>query len=87
VTGPEHYREGEKQLADATAQLEEGMWEEGRLTTALAQVHATLALAAATAMAATASLPPSDAVGWADACGTHAARLKTGAWEEKTNGD
>jgi hypothetical protein len=38
-------------------------------------------------MAATASLPPSDAVGWADTCGTHAARLKTGAWEEKTNGD
>jgi hypothetical protein len=51
VTGPEHYREGEKQLADATAQLEEGMWEEGRLTTALAQAHFTAALAAATAMA------------------------------------
>lgn len=53
MTGPEHYRAGEKQLADATAQLEEGMWEEGRLTTALAQAHFTAALAAATALSQT----------------------------------
>jgi Spy/CpxP family protein refolding chaperone len=85
MTGPEHYREGERLLRVAGAS--EDAPQTCAQLLAEAQVHATLALVAASAMAAASSLPPSDAVGWAGACGTHAGRLKTGAWEEKTDGD
>lgn len=61
MTGPEHYRAGEEQLVYAVGHLEEGTWDEAQLTIALAQAHFVAALAAATAMAATSSLPPSDA--------------------------
>jgi hypothetical protein len=53
VTGPEHYREAEYMLQMATNQLssqgDDGIDDANRLI-ARAQVHATLALAAATAL-------------------------------------
>ncbi|MET7933432.1 hypothetical protein [Streptomyces sp. NPDC005322] len=54
MTGPEHYREAERLLAEACTiprPHDEGHCEADR-TIAEAQVHATLALAAATAMQA-----------------------------------
>jgi hypothetical protein len=53
VTGPEHYREGEQWLADAVEAMAPDA-DMGYLAwkVSVAQVHATLALAAATAMAA-----------------------------------
>lgn len=55
MTGPEHYREAERLLAESqtiTRPHEEGHCEADR-SIAEAQVHATLALAAATALSAT----------------------------------
>jgi hypothetical protein len=52
MTGPEHYREAERLLAESRTELrpnDEGHCEADR-TIAEAQVHATLALAAATAL-------------------------------------
>lgn len=52
MTGPEHYREAERLLVESHAELrpyDEGPCEADR-TIAEAQVHATLALAAATAL-------------------------------------
>lgn len=46
MTGPEHYREAEKQRDHAQQQAEQGNWDEAALTLKFAQVHATLALAA-----------------------------------------
>lgn len=54
MTGPEHYREAERLLAESRAELrpnDEGHCEADR-TIAEAQVHALLALTAATAMQA-----------------------------------
>lgn len=45
ATGPEHYREAERLLADADPPHEESKWDMALI--AAAQVHATLALAAA----------------------------------------
>ena len=53
MTGPEHYREAEQLLAEANAQ--EGGTNLERFCLAAAQVHATLALAAATAFTGTAT--------------------------------
>ncbi|MGP3684103.1 hypothetical protein ACTVZO_05215 [Streptomyces sp. IBSNAI002] len=52
MTGPEHYRQAEQLLAESMTELrpnDEGHCEADR-TIAAAQVHATLALAAATAL-------------------------------------
>jgi hypothetical protein len=51
MTGAEHYREGEQLLAAATAYRGEQLLATVMATLALAQAHATLALAAATALA------------------------------------
>jgi hypothetical protein len=67
MTGPDHYREAERLLTeqvfrDRPSSTTTRSFEE---TVAAAQVHATLALAAATAIAS--SL---DAMAWTDAAGT-----------------
>jgi hypothetical protein len=71
ATGPEHYQRAERLLAPAL---------DGRHPTpeevARAQVHATLALAAATAMAASGTagiggtMDPADFQAWDSVCGT-----------------
>lgn len=67
VSGPENYKEAER----LAGQLAEGAvdWEP---IAATAQVHATLALAAATALGAAASVTPGDAV----------VKRELGAWRE-----
>jgi hypothetical protein len=66
MTGPEHYAAAERLLSAIT-------WEDGSISvgddaaaayTAAAQVHATLALAAATARANAANMPALDANQW-----------------------
>jgi len=70
MTGPEHYREAEVLLADANPPDEESRWDMALL--AAAQVHATLALTAATALGGVTLTLPQDsrlAAGWNDAIG------------------
>lgn len=65
MTGPEHYDEAQKLLADPNYGEPKGI---GRSETiAAAQVHATLALAAATALAADS---PTDVQAWRAAAGS-----------------
>lgn len=56
MTGPEHYRKAEEHLAEAAEAAPDTPWERSHL--AAAQIHATLALAAATALID--GTPPSD---------------------------
>lgn len=51
MTGPEHYREGEKQLQDAKDQASDGFHDEAAVTTQLAIAHFAAAQAAAQAAA------------------------------------
>jgi hypothetical protein len=68
MTGPEHYHEAQQLLADPNYGEPKGI---GRSETiAAAQVHATLALAAATALAGDS---PQDAQAWRRAAGAQAA--------------
>ncbi|MFJ7067537.1 hypothetical protein [Streptomyces sp. NPDC101115] len=75
MTGPEHYVEAERLLADASTDGAEGTYFVRPENLAAAQVHATLALAAATAMGApvesdgASGMPPRDAHGWWVAAG------------------
>ena len=48
MTGPEHYQEAETQAESAARAIDDRMFEDARVSLGLAQVHATLALAAAT---------------------------------------
>jgi len=65
MTGPEHYREAQLLLADPNYGEPKGI---GRSETiAAAQVHAMLALAAATALSGDS---PQDVQAWRDAVGT-----------------
>jgi hypothetical protein len=48
VTGPEHYQEAETQAESAARAVDDRMFDDARVSLGLAQVHATLALAAAT---------------------------------------
>ena len=66
MTGPEHYLEAERLLADRHNLRSDHMGVVAEEVAAHAQVHATLALAAATALAAE-SL---DLRAWRDAAGT-----------------
>jgi hypothetical protein len=71
MTGPEHYDEAQQLLADPNYGEPKGI---GRSETiAAAQVHATLALAAATALAGDSS---QDIQAWRVAAGTQAADLR-----------
>ena len=67
MTGPEHYREAERLLIDAAGEF---ITEVGAAMAAVAQVHATLALAAATALNRTEGQPSRDAQAWFEAAGT-----------------
>ena len=76
MTGPEHYREAERLIQNLTTDTGAVYVEDGNeQVIALAQVHATLALAAATAMGAPvdgegdSGLPPRDCKAWYDAAG------------------
>ena len=70
MTGPEHFRRAEQLTAEAHKHLGQG---EGQATAAVwaavAQVHATLALAAATAVGTAGA----DGRAWAEAAGTRLA--------------
>ncbi|MFE9003172.1 hypothetical protein ACFYOY_13670 [Streptomyces sp. NPDC007875] len=76
MTGPEHYREAERLLAEADNIAEHG-GDMGEMIAA-AQVHATLAHAAATAQAALVNgdhfigMPEADVAAWYEAAGTRA---------------
>jgi hypothetical protein len=71
MTGPEHYSRAEYHLITAASIETDGhddsmsAWHQRQ-----AQVHATLAQAAATAMAAVAAMPVWDADSWSDTAGT-----------------
>ena len=67
MTGPEHYAEAEKLLADPNYGEPKGIARSE--TVAAAQVHATLALVAATALGAA---HPLDTQAWRNAAGTKA---------------
>ncbi|MDQ3987761.1 MAG: hypothetical protein M3291_00915 [Actinomycetota bacterium] len=49
MTGPQHYREAERQAEVGAELADEGRLDDAQVHLALGQVHATLALAAATA--------------------------------------
>jgi hypothetical protein len=68
VTGPEHYLEAERLIATGVYD-EDGDEELLKRDIAVAQVHATLALAAATAMTGGAPMDDSDYMAWDKACG------------------
>lgn len=79
VSGPEHYELAEELIGDV--KLRGGEYtEEGRADAiALAQVHATLAHAAATALAAAGRMPIYEYQAWADVCGEPAEDAATAA--------
>jgi len=60
MTGPEHYLEAERIRRE---QIAVDRWDTQHLEVAIAQVHATLALAAATALGS--EMPPADSHEWA----------------------
>jgi len=67
MTGPDHYRKAEELATKADDYLGQGEGQHSAAVwAAVAQVHATLALAAATALGTTAA----DGRAWADAGGT-----------------
>jgi hypothetical protein len=66
MTGPDHYRKAEEFAAKAHEYLGQGEGQDSAAVwAAVAEIHATLALAAATALGTTAS----DGSAWADAAG------------------
>jgi hypothetical protein len=67
MTGPEHYYEAQRLLADPNYGEPKGIARSE--VVAAAQVHATLALAAATALS---GASPPDMQAWRDAAGTKA---------------
>ena len=71
ATGPEHYREAEKLLGEAADPYDFDLTQAERNTKALgAQVHATLALAAATALGREGegqTMPSKDRAAWFEA--------------------
>jgi hypothetical protein len=67
MTGPDHYRKAEELAAKAGEYLGQGEGQDSAaVRAAVAQIHATLALAAATAVGANAA----DGRAWADVAGT-----------------
>lgn len=79
VSGPEHYALAEE-LVGYVKESGGDFTPEGRADViALAQVHATLAQAAATALAAARSMPNMDYQAWADMCGKPAGQDATAA--------
>jgi hypothetical protein len=73
MTDPDHYRKAEELTAKANDYLGQGEGQDSAAVwPAVAQIHATLALAAATALGATAA----DGRAWAEVAGT---KLSAGA--------
>ena len=73
MTGPDHYRKAEELTAKAHDYLGQGEGQDSAAVwAAVAQIHATLALAAATALGATAA----DGRAWHEVAGT---RFSAGA--------
>jgi hypothetical protein len=70
MTGPEHYKEAERLLATLPKSTAGGAYERALLDEA--QVHATLALAAATIDAAYGDLAVTTAEAWSEARSDHA---------------
>lgn len=67
MTGPDHYRKAEQLAAKANEYLGQGEGQDSAAVwAAVAQIHATLALAAASALGTTAA----EGRGWADVAGT-----------------
>jgi hypothetical protein len=66
MTGPDHYRKAEELTAKAHDYLGQGEGQGAAVWVAVAQVHATLALAAATALGTTAA----DGRAWTEVAGT-----------------
>lgn len=68
MTGPEHYQEAERLVGPRTIHsIPSGETRQGPPTTDMilqAQVHATLALAAATAISHNGEMPVNDSDGW-----------------------
>jgi hypothetical protein len=86
MTGPEHYTAAER-LADQAHHWTYGDGSDAEVGAALAaeaQVHATLALAAATAMAVAGEMPPRDADAWYRAAGTKSLAAEPETTEEPT---
>lgn len=76
MTGPEHYQAAERLLAAVSQRIagdDRNDWlhtpERRAELTAQAQAHATLALAAATAMTGIADTPIRDGIAWQDTAG------------------
>lgn len=67
-TGPEHYLEAERLLGEIGQAYADSEAKKTRLTIA-SQAHATLALAAATALAEGGMMPGADFDAWRDAAG------------------
>ena len=72
MTGPDHYRKAEELTAKAHDYLGQGEGQSADVWAAVAQIHATRALAAATALGTTAA----DGRAWAEVAGT---RFSVGA--------
>ena len=67
MTGPDHYRKAEELTAKAHDYLEQGEGQDSAAVwAAVAQIHATVALAAATALGTTAA----DGRAWTEVAGT-----------------
>lgn len=79
MTGPEHYREAQRLLADAIQEHVAGWDENAMVLTGQAQVHATLALAAATAVQpATYGSHRLESTEWTDVASVETAARKRG---------
>ena len=66
MTGPDHYRQAEELTAKAHDYLGQGEGQSAAVWAAVAQIHATLALAAATALGTTAA----NGRAWTEVAGT-----------------
>jgi hypothetical protein len=66
MTGPDHYRKAEELTATAHDYLGQGDGQSAAVWAAVAQIHATLVLAAATALGTTAA----DGRAWTEVAGT-----------------
>lgn len=80
MNGPQHYKEAELLLNDAEHGV--GEWAAGKVSKA--QVHAVLALAAATAAAGADAMDGAAATGWQRAAGIYVAGLPTSTEEALT---
>jgi hypothetical protein len=81
MTGPEHFREAEENLDCARRASDRGREEDAAFWQREAQVHATLAQAAATALHGHEGQPSEDRSAWFDVASTSVARKRDGAAE------